>query len=72
MGVCSRHSTTLVKYNVTGIADIVKGPKGHLGTPKVTLSFASDAAGIIGALRLQTLFRCELCACAGCVGVALR
>jgi hypothetical protein len=41
-------STTLVKYNVTGISDIRKGPKGHLGTPKVVLSFASDANGIIG------------------------
>ena len=53
VGVCSRRSTTLVKYNVTGIADIVKGPKGHLGTPKVTLSFASDAAGIIGLQKAE-------------------
>ena len=38
----------MARYNVTGITDIAKGPKGHLGWPKVVLSFASDTSGIIG------------------------
>jgi hypothetical protein len=36
------------RYNITGIADIVNGPRRHLGTPKVTLHFGSDSSGVYG------------------------
>jgi molecular chaperone DnaK (HSP70) len=39
-------SLIVAKYNVTGISDIEKSPKGALGTPKVTLTFGIDGSGV--------------------------
>jgi len=38
----------LARYNITGVEDVVKGPKGHLGTPKIVLAFTLDHSGIYG------------------------
>ena len=38
----------LARYNITGVQDVVKGPKGHLGTPRIVLAFQLDANGVYG------------------------
>merc|ERR1711968_103158 len=44
----------LAVYNVTGIADFVEEHKGKdLGTPKVHLSFALDASGVVGLVKAE-------------------
>ncbi len=45
----------LARYNITGISDIAKGPRGHLGTPKVSLSFAIDGSGIVGVSKAEAV-----------------
>lgn len=43
----------LARYNITGVEDVVKGPKGHLGTPKIVLGFALDHNGVYGLARAE-------------------
>jgi hypothetical protein len=47
------YSVVLARYNITGVEDVVKGPKGHLGTPKLVLSFTLDHNGVYGLTKAE-------------------
>lgn len=47
-GVYTLCSKIITRLNITGVEDVVKGPKGHLGTPKIVLAFGLDHSGLYG------------------------
>jgi hypothetical protein len=53
LAVLSCYSIVLARYNITGVEDVVKGPKGHLGTPKLVLSFTLDHNGVYGLTKAE-------------------
>ena len=42
-------------YNVLGVRDVVEGPKGHLGKPKIQLSFFLNANGIMQIVKAEAI-----------------